>query len=65
MSVVGLSLLNDDSVYINPHQVCRLQQSSEGHGDQATEIVFHGNDKVLVKGDIDYIAFQLFPNGVR
>lgn len=64
MSVVGLSLLNDDSIYINPNQVCRLQLS-EGHGDQVTEVVFPGDDKVLVKGDIDYIAFQLFPNGVR
>jgi hypothetical protein len=64
MSVVGLTLLNDDDIYINPHQVCRLQKSAEGNGDTATEIVFAA-DKVTVKGDIDYIAFQLFPNGVR
>ena len=65
MSVVGLTLLNDDSIYVNPAQVCRLQKSGEGDGDTATEIVFGGTDKVTVKGDIDNIAFQLFPNGVR
>jgi hypothetical protein len=65
MSVVGLTLLNNDSVYVNPDQVCRLQKSAEGDGDSATEIVFAVADKVTVKGDIDYIAFQLFPNGVR
>ncbi len=64
MSVVGLTLLNDDSIYVNPDQVS-LQKSSEGHGDNATEIVFGAADKVVVKGDIDYIAFQLFPTGVR
>ena len=65
MSVVGLTLLNDDAIYVNPHQVTRLQKSSEGHGDRATEIVFTDSQKVVVKGDIDNIAFQLFPNGVR
>jgi hypothetical protein len=65
MSVVGLTLLNDDSIYVNPHQVSRLQKSSEGYGDKATEIVFGAADKVVVKGDIDYIAFQLFPTGAR
>ena len=65
MSVVGLTLLNNDSIYVNPDQVSRLQKSSEGDGDTATEIVFGTADKVVVKGDIDYIAFQLFPNGVR
>ncbi|MEI9982261.1 MAG: hypothetical protein WDN69_03010 [Aliidongia sp.] len=56
--------MNDDSIYVNPDQVS-LQKSSEGHGDNATEIVFGAADKVVVKGDIDYIAFQLFPTGVR
>jgi len=65
MSVVGLTLLNDDSIYINPDQVCRLQKCSEGNGDNATEIVFAAADKVTVKGDLDTIAFQLFPTGVR
>lgn len=64
MSVVGLTLLNDESVYVNPDQVSRLQ-GSEGQGDKATEIVFTSTDKVVVKGDIDTIAFQLFPTGVR
>ena len=64
MNVVGLTLLNGDSIYINPNYVCRLQKSSEGHGDTATEIIFGGADTVVVKGDIDYIAFQLFPTGV-
>jgi hypothetical protein len=65
MSVVGLTLLNDDAIYVNPHQVTRLQKSSDGHGDKATEIVFGTADKVVVKGDIDTIAFQLFPTGAR
>jgi hypothetical protein len=65
MSVVGLTLLNNDSIYVNPDQVRRLQKSGEGDGDTATEIVFGLTDKVVVKGDIDYIAFQLFPNTVR
>lgn len=64
MSVVGLTLLNDDSIYVNPAQVARLQ-GSEDHGEKATEIVFSDTDKVTVKGDIDTIAFQLFPTGVR
>jgi hypothetical protein len=61
MSVVGLTLLNDDAIYVNPLQVSRLQQGSE----ETTEIVFSTADKVVVKGDIDSIAFQLFPTGVR
>jgi hypothetical protein len=65
MSVVGLTLLNDDAIYVNPLQVTRLQMSSEGPGGEATEIVFAAADKVVVKGDIDSIAFQLFPTGVR
>jgi len=65
MSVVGLTLLNDDAIYVNPLQVSRLQQSSEGLGDKTTEIIFSTADKVVVKGDIDSIAFQLFPTGVR
>jgi len=64
MSMVGLTLLSEGSVYVNPAQVTRLQ-ASEGQGDKATEIVFAAQDKIVVKGDIDYIAFQLFPTGVR
>jgi hypothetical protein len=65
MSIVELMLLNDDAVYVNPLLVCRLQKSSDGLGDKATEIVFGQADKVVVKGDLDTIAFQLFPTGIR
>jgi hypothetical protein len=65
MSLVGLTLMNDDSVYINPSQVNCLHKGEGPDGDSKTEIVFGPADRVTVKGDIDSIAFQLFPNGVR
>jgi hypothetical protein len=65
MSLVGLTLINDDSVYINPAQVNCLKKGEGPAGDSMTDIVFGRADQVTVKGDIDSIAFQLFPNGVR
>ena len=65
MSIVELMLLNDDAVYVNPLLVRRLQKSSEEPADKATEIVFGPADKIVVKGDLDTIAFQLFPTGIR
>jgi Fe-S cluster assembly ATPase SufC len=65
MSLVGLTLMNDEDVYINPAQVnCLKKPEGAGH-ETTTEIVFGPSDQVIVKGDIDSIAFQLFPNGVR
>ena len=65
MSIVELMLLNDDAVYVNPLLVSRLQKISDGQDDKATEIVFGSSDKIVVKGDLDTIAFQLFPTGIR
>jgi hypothetical protein len=65
MSVVGLTLVNDEAVYINPDRVNCLLKGEGPDGDTRTEVVFGPADKIVVKGDIDYIAFQLFPNGVR
>jgi hypothetical protein len=65
MSIVELMLLNEDAVYVNPRRVRRLQKSGDGLGDQATEIVFGPDDRIVVKGDLDTIAFQLFPAGIR
>jgi hypothetical protein len=66
MSLVGLTLMNDDSIYINPSQVDCLVKGDGPDNNPTTEIVFGPADhRVSVKGDIDSIAFQLFPNGVR
>ncbi len=65
MSLVGLTMLNDNSIYINPAQVNCLKKGDGPDGDAMTAICFGPADQVVVKGDIDSIAFQLFPNGVR
>ncbi|HVJ54961.1 MAG TPA: hypothetical protein VM689_21050 [Aliidongia sp.] len=65
MSVVGLTLVNDDSVYINPSQVTCLKKGEGPDGDSITQILLGASERLVVKGDIDNIAFQLFPNGVR
>ena len=65
MGVVGLTLANGDPVYVNPSLVTRLLHPKGAEQDALTEIIFGGDDKVVVKGDMDYVAFQLFPDHVR
>ncbi len=64
MSVVGLTMTNDESVYINPTKVTSLTQGPAA-GESTTIITFAKDDQVIVKGNIDQVAFQLFPDGVR
>jgi len=65
MSVVGLTMMSGDPVYVNPDKVTKLHRGDGEDADQHTAIHFSQDDRVVVKGDIDHIAFQLFPNGVR
>ncbi|HWK48187.1 MAG TPA: hypothetical protein VNT30_25920 [Stellaceae bacterium] len=65
MTVVELVLKDNEAVYVNPLQVTRLMKAAAPDSATYTEIFFAGSDKIVVKGDIDYIAFQLFPTGAR
>jgi hypothetical protein len=65
MSVVGLTLASGEPVYVNPDRVNRLSKAAFLASDSFTEVSFGHGDTVVVKGDMDYIAFQLFPDRVR
>ena len=65
MSVVGLTLVNEGSIYVNPTKVTLLAQGPDASAQSTTVIAFGKDDTVTVKGNIDQIAFQLFPDGVR
>jgi hypothetical protein len=65
MSVVGLTLASGEPVYVNPDRVNRLNKAAFLASDSFTEVSFGHGDTVVVKGDMDYIAFQLFPDRVR
>jgi hypothetical protein len=65
MSVVGLTMMSGDPVYVNPEKVTKLHRGDGDAAEQVTAIHFGQDDRVVVKGDIDHIAFQLFPTGVR
>ena len=65
MSVVGLTLANGEPVYVNPNRVNRLSKAPFLASDAFTEISFGHGDTIVVKGDMDYIAFQLYPDKVR
>jgi len=62
MTVVELVLANGEEVYVNPSLVTRLEKAPGPDSATHTNVWFAGQDKVMVKGDIDYIAFQLFPS---
>lgn len=65
MEVVELTLESGVSVYVNPSRVATLVASTPDASGEITRIVFAADHVVLVRGDIDSIAFRLFPSGIR
>ncbi len=65
MEVVELSLVSGLSVYVNPSRVATLEASTPDASGETTRIVFAADHVVLVRGDIDSVAFRLFPSGIR
>lgn len=62
MSVVELALADGQGiVYVSPGHVRRLEIAST----DVTMVVFDKDDCVLVKGEIDQVAFTLFPDCIR
>jgi hypothetical protein len=61
---VGLTLPNDETIYVNPARVTYLVSDSGARSKQ-TSICFDRENRITVKGDVDTIAFMLFPAGAR
>lgn len=65
MELVELTSTGGVSVYVNPGRVATLEASASDSSGEVTKIVFAPEHLLLVRGDIDSIAFKLFPSGIR
>lgn len=65
MEVVEMTLVSGVSVYVNPGRVATLEAAQPDDSGETTAIAFAPDHVVRVRGDIDSIAFRLFPSGIR
>lgn len=65
MEVVELLLVTDRSVFVNTAKVVTLEDASTPETGEATLITFEHSHTITVRGDIDTVAFKLFPSGIR
>jgi len=65
MEIVELLLTNDRSVFVNSSKVVTLEDASSPENGEATKITFEYAHAIIVRGDIDTVAFKLFPSSIR